>query len=64
MHKHLFSDLPDGPRAAAVTLARRGFSVFPCNPANKAPLTPRGFKDASNEVSEVARMFMRLAPQQ
>lgn len=54
---HLFSDLPDDPRAAAVTLARRGFFVFPCSPANKAPLTPNGFHDASNDVSEVARLF-------
>jgi hypothetical protein len=54
---HLFSDLPIDPRGAAVTLARRGFAVFPCNPADKAPLTPHGFKDASHDVSEVARMF-------
>lgn len=57
MREHLFSGLPNDPRAAAVELARRGFHVFPCNPANKAPLTPRGFKDASSDVREVAKMF-------
>ncbi|WP_074117167.1 bifunctional DNA primase/polymerase [Bradyrhizobium sp. AS23.2] len=57
MHKHLFSNLPIDPRAAAVELARRGFSVFPCNPANKTPLTPNGFHDASSIPGEVAKMF-------
>lgn len=59
---HLFSDLPADSQAAAVTLARRGFAVFPCRPADKTPLTAHGFKDASTDVSEVARMFSGAGP--
>lgn len=59
MGEHLFSNLPLDPRAAAVRLAQRGFFVFPCNPADKTPLTLNGFKDASCKAGEVAKMFSK-----
>lgn len=59
MHKHLFSDLPTNISAAAVTLARRGFAVFPCNWSNKEPLTPNGFHGASSSPNEVGKMFSK-----
>lgn len=36
--------------------------MFPCNPANKTPLTPNGYKDASSIVGEVAKMFGKAGP--
>lgn len=33
--------------------ANKGHTVFPCNPANKAPLTSRGFKDASSNHRQI-----------
>lgn len=33
----------------ALALAARGISVFPCQPDNKRPITPHGFKDASSD---------------
>ncbi|QIO36065.1 bifunctional DNA primase/polymerase [Bradyrhizobium sp. 1(2017)] len=32
---------------AALGYAALGWPVFPCNPADKSPLTPRGFKNAT-----------------
>jgi predicted transcriptional regulator len=41
------------PRIPAITTALayagRGWPVFPCNPITKAPLIPKGFKDATTE---------------
>ena len=34
---------------AALSLAERGISVFPCQSENKKPHTPHGFKDASTD---------------
>jgi len=42
----------------ALRLAARGVSVFPCDGA-KRPLTPHGFKDASNEVERVREWWAR-----
>lgn len=49
-------DLPSSNRHLAETLAEAGIFVFPCD-ANKIPLTRRGFKDASDDLEEVARLW-------
>jgi len=38
----------------SVTYARRGWSVFPCGPRGKLPLTANGFKDATADPYHVA----------
>lgn len=40
----------------ALTLARRGWFVFPCKP-DKTPLTPHGFKNATSDLAQVARWW-------
>ena len=69
MSKHLFVDLPQDARSAAVELASRGFAVFPCKAESspgrkdvKAPLTRHGFKDASSDAQVVAEMFDAATP--
>jgi Bifunctional DNA primase/polymerase, N-terminal len=42
---------------AALYLADRGLPVFPCRPADKAPLTPNGFKDASLDPSIIRQRW-------
>jgi len=39
--------------AAAKEYAERGYSVFPCRPNAKTPLTPRGFKDATLDKKQI-----------
>ncbi len=39
--------------AAALRYAELGYSVFPCIPGDKVPLTPRGFKDATTDVAQI-----------
>lgn len=39
--------------AIAQRYARAGVPVFPCNPLNKRPLTPHGFKEASTDLMKV-----------
>jgi hypothetical protein len=38
---------------AALTYAGKGLPVFPCNPSNKRPMTPNGFKDASTDSAVI-----------
>ena len=38
---------------AALRCARLGYSVFPCQPGGKAPLTPHGFRDASADMKQI-----------
>lgn len=42
---------------AALEYARSGVPVFPCVPLAKAPLTPRGFKDASTNPAQIDRWW-------
>jgi hypothetical protein len=42
---------------AALRHASRGRRVLPCCPATKAPLTSRGFKDASADPTAIRRWF-------
>jgi hypothetical protein len=39
--------------AAALDYARRGIPVFPCKRATKAPLTRRGFNDATTDKQKI-----------
>lgn len=43
--------------SAALEYARSGVPVFPCVPLAKAPLTPRGFKDASTNPVQIDRWW-------
>lgn len=54
-----FNDAPveAKPIAVALAYAARGWPVFPCNPLNKQPLTPRGFKDASTDGFQVRKWW-------
>jgi hypothetical protein len=38
---------------AALDYAAHGMPVFPCNPLDKKPLTPSGFKDASKDETQI-----------
>jgi Bifunctional DNA primase/polymerase, N-terminal len=42
----------------AIGLAEKGFAVFPCLPS-KAPATPRGFHDASNDQDVIRILWQR-----
>jgi hypothetical protein len=42
---------------AALSLAERGISVFPCKAADKRPHTPRGFKDASTDPAIITEWW-------
>lgn len=45
-------------RQAALKIAGRGKPVFPCK-GNKAPCTPRGFKDATTDPGRVSALWNR-----
>lgn len=47
--------------ASALWYARAGFSVFPCKPRGKEPLTPHGCKDASTDEATIRSWWMRWA---
>jgi hypothetical protein len=44
---------------AALRLAERGRPVFPCRVANKRPLVPRGFHEASTDPEAIRRWWTR-----
>jgi hypothetical protein len=46
------ANVPTEPEAA-VGYARGGWPVFPCNPLDKKPLTPHGFKDATTDEVQI-----------
>jgi len=43
----------------ALTYARRGLPVFPCQPGGKAPATRHGFHDASTDPAQIRRWWQR-----
>ncbi len=45
------------PAQNAANWARNGFPVFQCKPADKSPLTPHGFKDATTDLGQVAAFW-------
>ena len=45
---------------SALTYARAGFTVFPCKPRRKEPITKHGFKDASRDEAQVRNWWTRV----
>ena len=45
--------------AAAIAYAEAGWPVLPCVPRDKAPLTPHGYHDASNDLEQVLSWWRR-----
>jgi hypothetical protein len=43
----------------ALSYARDGWPVFPCDPATKRPLTANGFKDASQDERQIRSWWAR-----
>jgi hypothetical protein len=46
-------------RSIAVSYAEKGWSVFPCDPRSKRPLTPHGHLDASREPAQLQAWWAR-----
>lgn len=42
---------------SALQYAHQGFTIFPCYPGGKRPLTPHGFKDATTDTKQVGRWW-------
>jgi hypothetical protein len=43
----------------ALDYAHRGWPVFPCKPVNKAPLTAKGFTDATTDPDRIKAWWER-----
>jgi hypothetical protein len=48
---------PEAALSAALSYARRGWPVFPCQPDCKAPATRHGFRDATTEPGQITRWW-------
>jgi hypothetical protein len=46
--------------AAALRYAELGYPVFPCAPGGKAPITSRGFKDATTDLGQISAWWERF----
>jgi len=44
---------------AALGYAKLGWFIFPLKPGDKIPITPRGFKDASNNPDQIERWWAK-----
>jgi hypothetical protein len=47
----------DDLKSAALGYAQNGLYVFPLRPQGKEPLTPKGYKDASNDIEQVEKWW-------
>lgn len=47
------------PQQAALRFAEAGIPIFPCKIAEKRPLTPHGFHDATADVAHIRRWWAR-----
>jgi Bifunctional DNA primase/polymerase, N-terminal len=45
--------------AAALNYAKRGLPVFPCRRADKSPLAPHGFKDATTDHQQIRQWWSK-----
>ena len=53
------TDAPPTMLQAALDYAAQGWPVFPCNPLDKRPLTPHGFKDATTDPEQIKAWWTR-----
>lgn len=51
--------MPNNLLTAALRYAELGYPVFPCVPGGKAPLTPRGFHDATTDPEQIEPWWTR-----
>ncbi len=47
------------PEAAQALARNCGYKVFPCRVHDKRPTCPHGFRQASNDPAEIARLWRR-----
>ena len=55
--EHAMTDDPTLRQALAY--ARRGWPVFPCQPGQKVPATPHGYRDATTDPEQITGWFSR-----
>ena len=45
--------------ASAIRYAQQGFTIFPCRPGEKRPMTLHGFKDATTDAKQISKWWKR-----